>query len=139
MAMDSSSSSAVKLSKVTPEYFFDRFFCGDGMGSCSEEKRFLANDWMVIAVFSLGGFRGVLEGVGSMPADCETEVFAGLCRCFSDFSPRAAAASAVPSVVKKPDTERRDSTAGCDLLRGEVIGEAIELLPWTIAFLAVRE
>lgn len=74
---------------------------------------------MWAAVFELGGFWGVFEGVGSIAREEEgAEVSAE-----DSPRPRAAAAWAVLSAVKGPDTRRFDS--GCLLLRGEGTGDVM--------------
>lgn len=71
--------------------------------------------WAV--VFELGGFWGVLEGVGSMREEDATD------RPATDLSldPDAVEASAVRDAV----TRRTESAAGWRFLRGEATGEAM--------------
>ena len=138
--MGSSASSAVKLSIVTPVYRLARRLRGLGMGSSSAAKRLRAKDLMDAAVFSLGGFCGVLEGVGSMPVAREMDVAGARDASFAWLRPSAAAALAVLSAVRVPDTRRDDSAAGWGFLRGDGTGEtmAASLLRVLIAFLVVR-
>lgn len=83
---------------------------------------------MLAAVFVFSAFWGVFDGVGSIcEAACERETVAG--PWLEDSSiPKAAAACAVLSAVKLPETRRLVSTGACLLLRGDGAGEAIEAL-----------
>lgn len=80
---------------------------------------------MFAAVFVFGAFWGVFDGVGSMcDAACERATVAGPWLADSAI-PKAAAACAVLSAVKLPETRRLVSTGACRLLRGEDAGEVL--------------
>lgn len=125
MGIGPSASSALKLSKVRPEYFLGfLFFELDRAGSVSDEgNRLRAMARTPASVFSSGCLRGVLAGVGSMALVVrEAEVLlADLC-CDVGPIPRKSAAWAVLSAVKEPDARRIESMAGARFFMGDAEG-----------------
>ena len=120
MEMGSSSSTALKLSSVRPEYFLARFFLGSGMASSSTWKRLRATAAMLASFSAEGCLRlGVLAGVGRPIKVARVE------RVSDDLGaiPSEWAAVMVLSAVNWPDTRRTESGPAIFFFLGDGAGD----------------